>query len=114
MAITAAAASFSGTGPSATGQVLAFGGNDLGTAFAYKGTATVTGDGSSTSFVINLIDGTKTIPFTPKGVICTRCGGAATATIGIVSAVADNKIITVTTTAAVNAATFTVAFLLIP
>jgi hypothetical protein len=110
MSITAGSAVFSGTGPTQTGQILA---QNLGDPAGRKlvGTATVTGDGASSSFTVNFIDGTKDIGFTPSVIICNRVGGAATATIAVVSAVpVDGKTFTVNTSAAVNAATFIVGF----
>lgn len=114
MAITTVAATYNGQGPAQTGQILAESGLMDGASQLVAGHATVTGDGASSSFVINLIDGTKTIAYTPSVVIMKRNGGGSTGTVGVVNAVADNKIITVTTSAAVSADTFTVSFLLLP
>lgn len=113
MAITAGTASFQGNGPAQSGQILAMAlsGESVRN---LKGTCTVTGDGASSSFDCNYIDGTKTLSFTPAFILCQRSGGAATATIGIVSCVPksgnETKAFTVTTDANVNAATFIVSF----
>ena len=111
MAITAGNAVYSGTGPAFTGQSLVQNlGNPEGVYL--KGTATVTGDGSSSSFTANWIDGTNTLNFTPSGMLCVRSGGAATSSIAVVSAApTSSTLFTVTTSAAVNAATFQVSFL---
>ena len=111
MAITTGNAVYSGTGPAFTGQQIV---QNLSSPEAQyvKGTATVTGDGASSTFDVNWIDGTNTLPFTPSGMICTRSGGAATGTIAVVSAFPVNATkFTVTTSAAVNAATYIVSFL---
>lgn len=113
MAITAGAANFLGNGPTESGQIVvqSLAGD---AAQILRGTCTVTGDGASSSFDCNYIDGTKTINFTPAFILCNRSGGAATASIAVVSCVpksgAENKAFTVTTSANVNAATFIVSF----
>lgn len=115
MAITTVNATYLSGGPTGTLQVLARGGqSDL--ELAYIGTATVTGDGASSSFTVNYIDGTAALNFTPSAILCARSGGAATASIAVVSAVDagnSNKTMTVTTSAAVNAATFTIVFFIL-
>lgn len=117
MAITAGTANFLGNGPTESGQILAqsFSSDE---ARILRGTCTVTGDGSSSAFDCNYIDGTKTLSFTPAWINCVRSGGAATATISVVSCVpksaAETKAFTVTTSAAVNAATFIVSFEVAP
>src|SRR6185369_14754863 len=100
MSITAGNAAYNGNGPTQTGQILvATLGEPQGRTF--YGTATVTGDGSSSSFSVNFIDGTKDIGFTPTAILCNRIGGAATATIAVVSAVpVDGTKFTVNTSAA--------------
>jgi hypothetical protein len=110
MSITAGNASYAGTGPTQTGQILA---QNLSSPAARMlvGTATVTGDAASSTFDVNFIDGTKDIGFTPSVIVCQRSGGAATSTIAVVSAVpVDGTKFTVNTSAAVNAATFIVSF----
>lgn len=107
MAITTVSAIYATTAPTKSGQVIA--GRDPDSR-VFRGTATVTGDGASSSFIFNLVDGTETIPFTPSGGIVFRSGGAATGTITVLTAVFTNTICTVTTSAAVNAATFIVSF----
>lgn len=111
MAIATGNAAYSGTAPTFTGQQIV---QNLSSPEAQyvKGTATVTGDGASSTFDVNWIDGTNTLPFTPSGMLCTRSGGAATGTISVVSAFPVNATkFTVTTSANVNAATFIVSFL---
>jgi hypothetical protein len=115
MAITAGNAVYNGTGPSVDGQVIAGMGFGPALGRALYGKATVTGDGASSTFTVNFIDGTAAIGFTPTVILCQRIGGAATATIAVVSAVVvDNKTFTVNTSANVNAATFIVGFVAIP
>jgi hypothetical protein len=110
MAITAGNAVYSGQAPAFTGQVVV---QNLSSpeAQSYKGTATVTGDGASATFDVNWIDGTNVLPFIPSGMVCMRTGGAATASINVltVSGITATKF-TVNTSANVNAATFTVSF----
>lgn len=113
MAITAGTADFLGNGPTQSGQILVPShSGDAGQIL--RGTCTVTGDGASSSFDCNFMDGTKTLSFTPAYLLCNRSGGAATGTISVVSCVpksgAETKAFTVTTSAAVNAATFIVSF----
>lgn len=111
MAITAGSVVWSGTGPTKTGQVLV---ESLGDPAARRlvGKCTVTGDGASSSFNCNWIDGTQVLPFTPTGMICSRSGGAATSSISIVSCVpTDATTFAVVTSANVNAATFILSFI---
>jgi hypothetical protein len=115
MAITAGNAAYVGQGPTQSGQIIAAVYGGPSEAQTLHGTATVTGDAASSTFDVNFIDGTKTINFTPTLILCNRIGGAATATISVVSAVpVDNKKFTVNTSANVNAATFIVGFIAIP
>lgn len=118
MAITAGNATFVGTGPSQSGQILADGNLPGSLARALFGQCSVTGDGASATFDCNYIDGTKTISFTPTNIICSRSGGAATGTISVVSCIpksgSENKAFTVVTSANVNAATFVLTFVALP
>lgn len=87
MAISAVALSYSGQGPTASGQVLATAdGGPQAQDFEGFGTATL--DGSATSFTVNFIDGTATLPFTPSAVLVSVCGGTQPAA-AVVSAIAD-------------------------
>jgi hypothetical protein len=115
MAITAGNATYCGSGPVDPGQVLAHSGLTGALAKMLVGTATVTGDGASSTFDVNFIDGTDTLGFTPTAVLATRVGGAATSSISVVgtSAITTTKF-TVTTSANVNAATFIIGFIVIP
>ena len=80
MAISTVNASYLGTAPTKTGQVLAnyLSGNDARTLYA---TCTAISDGSDTNFTVNWIDGTQVLPFTPSAVFISRVGGTAAATI---------------------------------
>lgn len=116
MAIATVSASYVGSqAPQFTGQVLASGPGSAAE-FAYIGFATFTGDAASSTATLNYIDGTQALPFTPSAIIACRVGGAATATIGVVSVVDAanaNKTATVQFTGTVNAATITIAFIIL-
>jgi len=87
MAIADVNATYTGLGPTASGQIIA--GNQTGPVaqdLEFTGTATL--DGSATSFNLNWIDGTATLPFTPSGVIVGVSGGNQGAA-AVVSVVAD-------------------------
>jgi hypothetical protein len=73
MAITAVNASYFNQGPVASGQILADGGSKAELVYVFLATAIL--DGSSTSFTLNFIDGTNTLPFTPRGVTIAITGG---------------------------------------
>lgn len=110
MANTVPNAVYSGTGPTQTGQILAMNLSDPA-ARSLVGTATTTGDSSSTVVTVNYIDGSKTIGFTPSSILCNRIGGAATSTISVVSCVpVDGATFTVNTSANINGATFIIGF----
>lgn len=92
MSIAAANAVYTTSGPTASGQVLAPN-EQTNLEGAYVGTVTVTLDGSTTSFTLNFIDGTKTLSFTPTGIDATVIGGtqlAATPIAVTATAVTDN------------------------
>jgi hypothetical protein len=113
MTITAANIAYSGQGPTGDQQQLAFGGKS-NVELVLVGTVTFTGDSSnSTSAVLNYVDGTAALNFTPSGFLFSRCGGNSTATIvptQIVDAGNANKTATVTFSATPgNAATLQVA-----
>lgn len=113
MAISAVAASYAGQGPTATGQILASGGSDE-VELAYKGEATATLDGTATSFVVNFIDGTQTIPFTPSGILVSVCGGTQTTYVGASANSISSTGFTVNLSAAGTAAnTVKVAFVVL-
>jgi len=110
MSITAGSAVFLGQGPTVTGQILA---RNLGDPDSrdLKGTCQVTGDGASSTFNCNYVDGTVSIGFTPSAILCQRSGGAATSSIAVVSCVpTDGTKFAVVTSANVNAATFILSF----
>jgi hypothetical protein len=115
MAITTVNAVYTPSGPTADKQILAFGPGSSAE-LAYIGTATFTGDAASSSATLNYIDGTAALSFTPSAIIACRVGGAATATIGVVSVVDAgnaNKTATVQFTGTVNAATIVVGFMIL-
>lgn len=89
MAIAAANMAFSGNGPSASGQILASRSDQGNMARRLVGSVTFTGDGASTSAVLNYIDGTATLGYLPSAIVATRNGGNAAASISVVSVV-DN------------------------
>jgi hypothetical protein len=72
MAIADVNVTYSGQGPTDSGQVFsdAASGGLGAQAIEFSGTATL--DGAATTFNINWIDGTKTLSFTPSGVILSR------------------------------------------
>ena len=81
MAITAQNISYSTSAPVAAGSgILAFGGSSQ-LEFSYVGTATFTGDGSTTNAIMNFIDGSNALPWTPVSCVVVRTGGNAAATI---------------------------------
>lgn len=92
MSIAAQSGTYLTGGPTASNQILAP--NELSNLeSAYIGTATFTLDGSTTSAVLNFIDGTKTLPFTPTGIDACVVGGTqnAAAPVAVQStAVTDN------------------------
>lgn len=92
MSITAVNGVYFGQGPVAGGStILAFGGSST-QELAYIGTATPVLDGTLTAAVVNFIDGTNALPFTPSAVLCARSGGNAATTTGINGVSAINNI----------------------
>lgn len=86
MAIVATNIAYNGQGPVAGGStIVAFGGSS-NLELAYVGTAALVGDATSTTFVVNWIDGTNALPWTPIAVSAFRTGGNATNTISVLSA----------------------------
>jgi len=115
MAIAAVNATMQAVAPAETGQILAFGPGDAQN-IVYRGYGTATLDGSTTSFALNFIDGTKTLPFTPNGIIGSVSGGdqQATAYINVTFGVPSNTGVTVYLSGAgTNTKTLKVAFLLL-
>jgi hypothetical protein len=92
MAIPAQNVAYSTAGPTASGQILAP--NELtGLENAYQGLVTFVLDGATTSAVVNFIDGTKTLSFTPAAIDALIVGGTQNAAtpIGVLSTkVTDN------------------------
>jgi hypothetical protein len=81
MTITAQNLSYLQQGPVASGQQIAPSQLEQ-LELSFLGTVTFTGDaGGSTTAVLNYIDGTNALTFTPRGVIFVRTGGTAAATI---------------------------------
>ena len=92
MSIPALNATYFGQGPVAGGStILAFGGSSV-QELAYIGTASPVLDGTLTAAVINFIDGTNALSFTPTAVLCTRSGGNAATTTGVNSVSAINNV----------------------
>ena len=114
MSISTQSAAYITTGPAKTGQVLVAGQLSL-LELAYIGTATFTGDGSTTTATLNYIDGTQALNWTPTAIFAARVGGNDTAAglPYIVDAGNSNKTATVTfTTAPASGKTQTVAFMI--
>jgi len=99
MSISAANGVYLTAGPVASGQILAPN-EQTNLRSAYRGTATFTLDGTATSAVLNFIDGTKTLPFTPTAVVAQVVGGTQSAASPV----------GVTATAIIGAATATLYF----
>lgn len=74
---------------------------------AFQMVGTVTGDAAATTIVVNWIDGTQTIPFTPTGVRVSRIGGTdATAALPFTKTATNTNVsTTVNFTVAPGAAT---------
>jgi hypothetical protein len=78
MTIAAANVAYLQQGPVSSGQQLAPSMLEM-LELSFLGTVTITGDaGASTTSVLNYIDGTNTLNFTPRAVLCFRTGGNAT------------------------------------
>lgn len=101
MTISAVNATWQGAAPVAGGSTtLGLGGTSC-QELAYIGTGTSVLDGSLTSAVVNFLDGTNTLSFTPSAVLVTRTGGNATATVAVSGASTINNVgFTVSFTAA--------------
>jgi hypothetical protein len=69
---------YSGNGPTATGQILADRASAGNMARVLYGSATFTSDGSATA-TLNYIDGTQALPFSPSAIIATINGGTSAA-----------------------------------
>jgi hypothetical protein len=101
MAITAPNAVYKTQGPTASGQVLAGSGlSEAEVALVY--TATVILDGSTTSFTLNFIDGTKTLSFVPSAVTADVVGGTqvASSVVNVSTTTPTNTGVTVNLSAA--------------
>jgi hypothetical protein len=81
MSIAAQNLSYFGNGPVAAGStILASNGANQDT--CYMGTATITGDGTTATAVVNYTNGTANgLGFTPSAVSVVRCGGNADANV---------------------------------
>lgn len=116
-------ATWQGSGPSFTNQVVALGGKD-NQELAYRGFVTFTGDASTAGFTVNFIDGTQTPFFTqgnpptavaPKLVLVgPAIGTSSTACIYTTVSSITASAFTVTTSAAIPANSYTVPFIVIP
>lgn len=80
MANTATAV-YVGSGPAFTNQVIALGGKDA-LELAYRGTATFTGDASTSTVTVNFIDGVQTPFFTQANPPVAVAPTAVVATVG--------------------------------
>lgn len=101
MAIAAQNASYTTQGPSGSGQIFSnsqLSNNEVQHVF----NNTVTLDGTTTSFVLNYIDGTATLPYTPSAVVVGVTGGTQLATS--VLAVATSTISATSVTVNLSAA----------
>lgn len=74
MSIAAVNAGYRTGGPTASGQILADN-SASSSEVALVFTASVTLDGSTTTFNLNFIDGTQTLSFTPSAVLVNVVGG---------------------------------------
>lgn len=91
MAIANANVSYSGNGPTATGQILASRAEQGNTSRRLVGTITWTADASGLTATGNYIDGTAVLGFAPANLTLTRMGGAsALAAATVPLQVADN------------------------
>ena len=90
--------SFPGLAPTKSGQVLSFGGTS-NLDFALFGKFNLILDGSATTAVVNFIDGTETLQFTPTRLLCFKVGGDA-AEYPVGASAIDNQKFTVTLNAA--------------
>jgi hypothetical protein len=116
-------ATWQGSGPAFTNQLVAFGGKDV-QEMAYRGYITFTGDASTAGFTVNFIDGTQTPFYTqanppttvaPKLVLVgPMIGTASSACIYQTVASITASAFTVTTSAAIPANSYTVPFIVIP
>lgn len=105
MAITAVNASYRTQGPTASGQILADN-SASSSEVALVYTALVTLDGTSTTFTLNFIDGTKTLSFTPTAVTADVVGGTqvASSTVNVSTTTPTTTGVTVNLSAAGTAA----------
>lgn len=77
MAISTQNLTYLQNGPVASGQQM--GPSQLeALELSFLGTATFTGDGSTTSATLNYIDGTQALNFVPRAVLAFRAGGTDT------------------------------------
>lgn len=116
MAITGTVV-YSGATPVAGGStVLAFGGTSM-LEVSYVGTVTLTLDGAATTFTFKYVsDGTTALPFTPSGILWSKCGGSEStaAIVKIVDNADGGKNATITLSAAgTNTNTLVYAFMLL-
>jgi len=113
MAIADVNAVFQRVAPTKTGQIIVIGPGDAQN-IVYKGLATVI-LGTGTTFTLNFIDGTETLPFTPSGVILFRCGGTeATDVVPLrVSAIDSAKCTVTISGAGTGSATLILAVILL-
>ena len=78
--------------PVASGStILGFGGTSC-LELSYIGTVNVIGDGSNASAIVNFIDGTNALAWTPTAFLAFRQGGNATNTVAVLSANVLNNV----------------------
>lgn len=101
MSIAASNVAYFGSAPVPGGSgILALGGQS-NIELAYTGQATMAaGDNSTTTWVVNYMDGSNALPFTPSAVSFVRTGGNAAATIVMYASATNNVVATVTFSAA--------------
>ena len=122
-------ATWQGSGPQFTNQVMALGGKDA-LELAYRGRATFTGDGSTATVTVNFIDGTQTPFFTqanpptavaPTTVMATAGSNGSTNAgawsstvyiVGVTSITTTGFVVTAST--AFLASSYTIDFIVIP
>ena len=95
MSIPAQNVSYLTSAPVAAGSgILAFGGSSI-VELSYIGTATFVLDSSAVAGVLNFIDGSNALPWTPSACFVQRIGGNAANTVTCYANVANNVAATV-------------------
>lgn len=114
MAIPAANVSYSGTGPTASGQVLADRGDAGNFCRTLVGTATFVLDGSLTTATLNYIDGTASLGYNPAAILFCKTGGTASIVVNSIVDGGNGQTATVTFSGAgTNAQTVILSLMLL-